>query len=120
MNCWNCSKPIDVPDNYCRYCGSGQGVFVPWYLKPLGIVLMTLFALGPFNLGNIWKTPLWNRKVKIGATVATLVYTAWLGLMVERVVEDAMSLVGGQMTQFTQMQGQIQQASSLLNVLKGP
>lgn len=118
MNCWNCAKPIDVSDNYCRYCGSGQGVFVAWYLKPLGIVLITLFALGPFNLGNIWKTPLWSRNVKIGATAATLAYTVWLGLMVERVVDQTMRLVGGQMSQFTQMQGQMQQANSILNSLK--
>jgi hypothetical protein len=104
MDCWNCAKRIDATDNYCRYCGSGQGVFVVWYLKPLWIVLLTLFALGPFNLGSIWKTPFWGRNTKIAATVLTLAYTVWLGLATVRMLRSAMGLVDMQLQQATQFQ----------------
>ncbi|HUT85359.1 MAG TPA: hypothetical protein VMW66_00820, partial [Elusimicrobiales bacterium] len=50
MQCWGCKKPMSSKDRYCKYCGRGQGKYVSWYYHHWGIIVLTLFALGPFAL----------------------------------------------------------------------
>jgi len=47
--CYKCSNIILKEDNFCRYCGAGQGSYVKWYYRHWGIILL-MFLLGPFAL----------------------------------------------------------------------
>jgi hypothetical protein len=51
---------------------------VKWYLRPLGVVLLLFFVLGPFGLPLLYKTSKFNRKLKILLTIAVMIYTAYL------------------------------------------
>lgn len=76
MNCWKCGLEIGDFDNYCRYCGKGQGKNVSWYYKLWGIWL-SFFCIGPFNLIFLWLSPAISKKSKIVHTVIFSVLTVW-------------------------------------------
>jgi hypothetical protein len=76
--CWSCSGRIDKADRYCRHCGAGQGEAIPWYYKPLGLAFLALFALGPFVLPMVWKSPRLDKNAKLGATALVALFTLWL------------------------------------------
>lgn len=69
--CWKCHKPIDDMDHYCRYCGVGQGNYIPWKYKPWGIALIAV-AAGPLALPALWRTPQLTRQTKIFSTLIIL------------------------------------------------
>lgn len=76
--CWKCVRSIDAPDHYCRWCGSGQGAHLPWFYEPFWIGVLTLFALGPFSLGLIWRTPRLGARGRWLWTGAVLGFTFYL------------------------------------------
>jgi len=87
--CWACGGKISTEDNYCRFCGKGQGKRIPWYYKHRGIIALTLLAMGPFSLIFVWKSPLLSRRAKWAYTaaitaltwyVAFKIYNWWLAL----------------------------------------
>ena len=80
--CWACAGIISPADNYCRFCGKGQGKHVPWYYKHWGIIVVTLFAMGPFSLVFVWRSPLLSRREKWVYTVVIVVLTWYIGLKV--------------------------------------
>jgi hypothetical protein len=51
---------------------------VKWYLSPIGVVLLLFFVLGPFGLPLLYKSPKFNRKLKIALTVVVIIYTTYL------------------------------------------
>jgi peptidoglycan/LPS O-acetylase OafA/YrhL len=51
---------------------------VKWYLRPLGVVLLLFFVLGPFGLPLLYKSPKFSKKLKILLTIAVMIYTAYL------------------------------------------
>jgi hypothetical protein len=51
---------------------------VKWYLRPLGLVLLLFFVLGPFGLPLLYKSPKFSKKSKILLTIAVMIYTAYL------------------------------------------
>ncbi|MBI3506839.1 MAG: hypothetical protein HY059_18530 [Proteobacteria bacterium] len=77
--CWSCGRMIDAADAYCRFCGNGQGGRVPWYYRHFGIILSTLFGLGPFSLYLVWKSPLFSRRTKMIYVVLILGVTGYVG-----------------------------------------
>lgn len=58
VRCWSCGYGVESKDRYCRWCGQGQGDYVPWYYHRWGIVASTLFFLGPFSLVLVRRSPL--------------------------------------------------------------
>lgn len=64
MICFNCKKEIEETDNYCRFCGAGQGSHIAWYYKMWGVWIL-LFIIGPFCLWFLYKSPCKNKTVKI-------------------------------------------------------
>lgn len=76
--CWSCSERIDPQDRFCRHCGAGQGEAVAWYYRPFGLAFLTFFALGPFVLPLVWKSPRLEKNAKLGATAIVAVFTLWL------------------------------------------
>jgi hypothetical protein len=49
-----------------------------WYLRPMGVVLLLFFVLGPFGLPLLYKSPNFNKTSKIILTVAVILYTFYL------------------------------------------
>ena len=77
--CWSCGLFIDRSDRYCRSCGKGQGGNVPWYYRHWGIILMTLFGLGPFSLVLVWRSPLLSPLAKWVYTAIIVAGTVFIG-----------------------------------------
>jgi hypothetical protein len=55
----------------------GKEEKVKWYLRPLSVVLLLFFVLGPFGLPLLYKNPKFSKKLKILLTVAVIIYTAY-------------------------------------------
>jgi len=51
---------------------------VKWFLRPVGVVLLLFFVLGPFGLPLLYKSPKFSKKLKILLTVAVMNYTAYI------------------------------------------
>lgn len=51
---------------------------VKWYLRPIGVVLLLFFVLGPFGLPLLYKSPAFSKTVKIVLSIAVILYTFYL------------------------------------------
>jgi hypothetical protein len=51
---------------------------VKWYLRPISVVLLLFFVLGPFGLPLLYKSPKFSRISKIILTIAVIIYTSYL------------------------------------------
>ena len=57
---------------------------VPWYYKPVGIVVLTLFVLGPLSLPLVWRSPVisprgrWIGTALIVAFTVALIWQVWV------------------------------------------
>jgi len=51
---------------------------IKWYLKPISVVLLLFFVLGPFGLPLLYKSPKFSRTLKIVLSVVVIVYTSYL------------------------------------------
>jgi len=49
-----------------------------WYLRPIGVVLLLFFVLGPFGLPLLYKSPKFGKASKIILTIAVMIYTSYL------------------------------------------
>ena len=76
--CPSCGKALDPADAYCRFCGMGQGPNLPWYYEAHWIAFLALFALGPFVLPLIWKSPRLSPRGRWIATALTGLLTLYL------------------------------------------
>ena len=56
----------------------GKEEKIKWYLRPIGVVLLLFFVLGPFGLPLLYKSPKFSKKLKIVLTVAVIIYTTYL------------------------------------------
>lgn len=76
MICWKCKEDIGEFDNYCRYCGAGQGKHISFYYKPWGVWLLYLF-LGPFALYFVLRSPVIGKAAKWVNTVLMIGFFCW-------------------------------------------
>jgi len=51
---------------------------VKWYLRPINVVLLLFFVLGPFGLPLLYKSPKFSKTLKIILTIAVIIYTSYL------------------------------------------
>ena len=51
---------------------------IKWYLKPVSVVVLLFFVLGPFGLPLLYKSPKFGKASKIVLTVVVMVYTFYL------------------------------------------
>ena len=72
--CWNCRQPAAQEDNFCRFCGRHLTAF-PWYYQHWGILVLTFFALGPFSLVLVWRSPVISGTAKWIYTLLAAVMT---------------------------------------------
>ena len=56
----------------------GKEEKVKWYLRPIGLILLLFFVLGPFALPLLYKSPKFSKTFKILLTIAVMIYTAYL------------------------------------------
>jgi hypothetical protein len=71
---------------------------VRWYHRPVWVLILLFFVLGPLGLPYLWKSPRFSRGMKIVLTVAVIVYTGWLvveTMRIMRAVEEGMDVLLG-------------------------
>ena len=51
---------------------------IRWYLKPVSVILLLFFVLGPFALPLLYKSPKFNKASKIILTITVIIYTSYL------------------------------------------
>jgi len=51
---------------------------IKWYLRPVSVVLLLFFVLGPFGLPLVYRSPKFNKTSKIILTIAVSLYTLYL------------------------------------------
>jgi hypothetical protein len=51
---------------------------IRWYLKPVIVLLLLFIVLGPFALPLLYKSPKFNKTLKILLTVVVVIYTLYL------------------------------------------
>jgi hypothetical protein len=56
----------------------GKEENIKWYLRPISVVLLLFFVLGPFGLPLLYKSPKFTKKLKIVLTVVVIIYTTYL------------------------------------------
>jgi hypothetical protein len=49
-----------------------------WYLKPVSVILLLFFVLGPFGLPLLYKSPAFGKTLKIILTIVVIIYTSYL------------------------------------------
>jgi hypothetical protein len=56
----------------------GKEEEIKWYLRPIGVILLLFFVLGPFGFPLLYKSPKFSKPLKIVLTIAVMVYTLYL------------------------------------------
>jgi hypothetical protein len=51
---------------------------VKWYLRPVSVVLLLFFVLGPFALPLLYRSPHFSKTLKIILTLVVIIYTSYL------------------------------------------
>lgn len=51
---------------------------VKWYLRPIPVVLLLFFVLGPFGLPLLYKSPKFSSASRIILTIGVIIYTSYL------------------------------------------
>jgi len=51
---------------------------IKWYLRPISVVLLLFFVLGPFALPLLYKSPKFSKTSRIILTVIVIIYTSFL------------------------------------------
>ena len=51
---------------------------IKWYLRPISVVLLLFFVLGPFALPLLYKSPKFSKTLKIILTLVVILYTSYL------------------------------------------
>ena len=64
-----------------------------WYYKPVGIVVLTLFVLGPLSLPLVWRSPVISPRGRWIGTALIIAYTVALVWQVWVAVQIALSLI---------------------------
>jgi len=54
------------------------GPRLPWYQRPVWVLVLLFVVLGPLALPQLWKSPAFSRGAKIVLTVLVVAYTALL------------------------------------------
>jgi hypothetical protein len=49
-----------------------------WYLRPISVLLLLFFVLGPFGLPLLYRSPKFSKTLKIVLTVVVTIYTLYL------------------------------------------
>ncbi len=67
---------------------------VTWYLRPVPVIILLFFILGPFALPFLFKSPKFSKTLKIVLTIIVIVYTFYLTLAVYLLGRELYGLMG--------------------------
>lgn len=84
--CRKCGAAIAGNVNYCSNCGAKQNAGDAWYYRPVWILLLALFVLGPFALPLVWKSKRMGPGFKVLMAAMILIYTAYCVYFTYKVV----------------------------------
>jgi hypothetical protein len=51
---------------------------VKWYLRPISVILLLFFVLGPLGLPFLYRSPKFSKPLKIILTAVVIIYTLYL------------------------------------------
>ena len=51
---------------------------IKWYLRPISVVLLLFFVLGPLGLPLLYKSPKFSKTLKVILTIVVVLYTCYL------------------------------------------
>ena len=51
---------------------------VRWYLRPMSVILLLFFVLGPFGLPLLYRSPKFSKTLKTVLTAVVIIYTSYL------------------------------------------
>jgi len=51
---------------------------VRWYLRPMSVILLLFFVLGPFGLPLLYRSPKFSKTLKVVLTAVVIIYTSYL------------------------------------------
>lgn len=91
MICWKCKKDIEEADNYCRYCGAGQGGHISFYYKAWGAWILFLF-IGPFALYFVLRSPVIGKAAKWVTSVLMVLLFVWFCYSFTMAVKNLMDM----------------------------
>jgi hypothetical protein len=74
MICSRCKEPIDALDRFCRHCGGKRGSKGALYHRPMVVLGLLFFVVGPLALPLLWRSETFTRNQKIGVTIANLAF----------------------------------------------
>lgn len=72
----------------------GQGAHLPWYYSPVWIGVLAVFALGPFVLPIVWKSPKLTPAARWVWTALIALFTLYLVYSFQRTMETFGPLLG--------------------------
>jgi hypothetical protein len=75
--CHACRKSIDPSFGYCPHCGRRQAQIKgeSWYHHPVWILVLALFAIGPFALIPLWQSRKMDTAMRVLLTIVIGVYS---------------------------------------------
>lgn len=85
--CPACQEPIRAEFRFCPRCGRRQQPGDAWYYDPVWILVLALFAIGPFALILVWGSRRMNRLVKAVFSLGILVYSWFIFYYTYRLIE---------------------------------
>jgi hypothetical protein len=65
-----------------------------WYVRPVPVIVLLFFILGPFALPLLYKSPKFSKSVKVGLSIIVIAYTFYLSLAVYLLGRELYSLMG--------------------------
>ena len=83
QTCPACENAVTPEAAFCKTCGGPlQPTVRPspprstrWYHNIWFVLFMLFFVIGPFGLPLVWSNPKFSRGVKIGLSIAMVLYT---------------------------------------------
>ena len=67
---------------------------VKWYFRPVPVIILLFFVLGPFALPLLYKSPEFSKSSKIVLTIVLIVYTSYFIVASFRVGRELYGIIG--------------------------
>jgi len=72
---------------------------LPWYHRPVWVLVLLFVVLGPVGLPTLWRSPAFSQGAKIALTIVVLAYTV---LLIDELVQTMRFLTAdGELTGLT-------------------